>query len=121
MIWLNIFYSICWNTTLLILWFKTDWLLHYCQLLNLFGNFRQNFVDYISKNPQSFFPDYLYELSTKQQNRAFHFFGKLLSCPLCLGFWFSVIFSGLFGLSFLTVAPIYIGTLFIFFLLKKFL
>ena len=120
MLWENIFYSSCWTIAFLIIWFKTDWILHYCQLFNVFKNFTNDMLVFIVKKGNLYFPDYMYEkIIESSNNRLLTFFGKLLNCPLCVGVWLSGIFSFLFGLGYPGIAPTYVISMFIYYQIKK--
>lgn len=119
MVFVNIFYCVFWVVMLLILWFKTDWVLHYCELLKIFKTFRSDFKQFLNINSHLYFPDFIYEKTYTSTNPLVKFLGKLISCPLCLGFWLSFGVCMLFGLNIILIAPIYVISLFIFLQIKK--
>lgn len=120
MAFVEIFYSICWISTISILWFYTDGFLYYSQLLGIFENTRYSYQAFLKDNPTSFFSDYLYAKSLETNNRFFKFLLKLLSCPFCLLVWFSLI-AAFLQTNLLAVGPIYIGSLFIVLQIKRML
>ena len=118
MVFENIFYGICWNSCILIIWFKTDLIYHYCKLFRLFKEFQKNYSEYIITQPGSYFPDYLNNCYSGDNNIII-FFLSLLSCPFCLGFWLSIGAMYPFCLSLIDVAPVYIMSLIMFHGIKK--
>lgn len=114
----EIFYSIFWISTFSIIWFYTDWLFYYCQLFKFAKSFWLKYQIYIHENPYKYFPDYLSELSKTTNNSLLKFCLKLVSCPFCLIFWFSVI-AAIILKSLLVIAPVYLGSLFIVLRIKK--
>ena len=95
------FLGISWILTILIVWFNTDALVHYLQLINLFENTRLNYIIFLKDRPTSYFPDFLYTVSLKINNRSVKFIFKLLSCPFCLGIWLSLV------VCIITMQPMY--------------
>lgn len=84
--------------TIMIIWFKTNAFVEYCNVLNLkfllFG---------YQSNTNLTFPQYLYVKSqTLFKSTIFQFLAALISCPLCLGFWLSVVVASLYGAVLLT-------------------
>lgn len=113
----DIFLSTFWVTTILIVWFSTDWFLHYSQLLNVCKDLRMKYSSFIQKNPNKYFSDFLYKESLKTSNRFVKFVYKMLSCPLCVGFWLSLFITGLF-FNIILVAPVYVLSLLVFSLVR---
>ena len=72
--------------TILLLWFKTDVVTTYGKLLALFNYAHiKEFEDKKSQEPYTlYYPTFL-------NLKYFNFFTKLISCPLCLGFWISFV------------------------------
>lgn len=119
MLFTNIFLSAFWVSAILIIWFLTDWFLHYSQLFNIFKSIRLRYTSLIKKEPSAHFTDFLFLESLKTKNRWSKFALKMATCPLCLAFWLSVLISlSFFG--FITIAPTYVLSLALFSLAKKF-
>ena len=114
----DIFYSIFWVSCISIVWFCTDWLEHYMQLLNVFEKARIEYAEFVTKNPEKYFPDFLYTKTKNTKSRIVTFILKLQSCPFCLVFWLSV-FASLLNQNVLFIAPIYVISLFIVLEIKK--
>ena len=114
----NFFHCIFWVSTVSVIWFYTDWVIHYAQLFNLAETFRLQYSTFITKNKNQYFPDFLYSLSLKTSNRFIKFIYKLVSCPFCLIFWLACI-ACLTCLNFVAIAPLYIISLFIVLQIKK--
>lgn len=113
----DIFLSTFWVTTLLIIWFSTDWFLHYTQLLNACKLLRMQYSAFLQKNPTKYFPDFLYKESLKTSNRFVKFLYKMLSCPLCMSFWLALLVTGLMS-NLILIAPTYVLSLLIFSLVR---
>lgn len=116
----EIIYSIFLISSISILWFYTDSIFWYCQLFNIFENFRQEYGIFISKNENNYFPQFLYKQTFKVNNRFVKFLYKLLSCPFCLIFWLSL-FASLIISNVLSFGIIYVVSLFIVLGIKKML
>lgn len=108
----QIFYSSCWISSICIIWFYTDWFIYYANLFNLFNSVQTKYLEYITNNPDSYFPNFLYLHTINHSNSWIRFFGKLLNCPLCLIFWFSFV-AGLYLGNVLIIGPCYIISLII--------
>ena len=109
---LDLFYSVFWVSFLSIIWFFTDTLLYYTQLLGWFETIRYQYSSFVSKNQDKYFPDFLYVQSLKADNRWIKFVLKLASCPFCTTFWLAFFASGICH-NFLLLAPIYVITMFV--------
>lgn len=120
MLIVEIFYCTFWISAISVLWFYTDWFIHYSQLLGFAEDFRLRYTTYIRNNPDKYFPDFLFDLSLKTNNRYIKFIYKLVSCPFCLLFWLAF-GSSLFCSTIATAAPIYILSLLIVLQIKKML
>lgn len=72
----------CLTALILLIWFKTDALVEYCEL---FGIKNQEYKD--KKLTETFPLSYPCYLRMKYNN----FFINLISCPICLGVWLSAI------------------------------
>ena len=116
----ELFYSVSWVSFILIVWFYTDTLFYYTQLLGIWDETRYKYGAYISQNPNKFFPDFLYKQSLEQHNRCIKFSYKLLSCPFCIGFWLSLLASFMCS-SLLLTAPIYVVSMLVVLGIKKLL
>lgn len=115
----QIFYCSFWISAFSVIWFYTDWLLHYIELFGFANSLKIKYLEYISLNPNKFFPDFLYEQSLEKDNRFVKFISKLVSCPVCLMAFLSI-FSSILCLNFLLAAPIYIISLFIVLKIKNY-
>ena len=116
----EIFYGIFWVSAFSVIWFYTDWFEYYTQLLGIANKLRLLYQQFRIKQPQAYFVDFLYARSLTTNNRFKKFALKLISCPLCLLVWLSII-VGIVCNNLLIVAPIYIGALFVTFQIKKLL
>jgi len=114
----QIFYSIFWVSTISVIWFCTDWFVHYSQLFKIWENMRLLYTSHILKNKDDFFPEFLYKQSLKTNNRIHKFLLKLISCPFCLNFWLAVI-AGTICKNVLVIGPVYVLSLFILLQIKK--
>ena len=115
-----IFYLSSFVSTFAIVWFYTDTFLYYSQLFGIFENTRLQYTAFINKNPDKYFPDFLFELGLTSKNKFIKFLCKLVSCPFCLILWLSL-FVSLCVLNIFLTAPIYITSLVITFGTKKLL
>ena len=115
-----IFYLSSFVSTFAIVWFYTDTFLYYSQLFGIFENTRLQYTTFINKNPDKYFPDFLFELGLTSKNKFIKFLCKLVSCPFCLIFWLSL-FASFSVLNIFLTAPIYITSLVITFGTKKLL
>jgi hypothetical protein len=77
---------------ILIIWFKTN---AFCEYLEYF-HFQNHFFinDYYKFRSKSTCPLHYTDFLLLKNNS---FFIRLISCPICLGVWFNVIFSTAFG------------------------
>ena len=114
----EIFYCTFWISAFSVLWFYTDWFIHYSQLIGIAENTRLEYTSFIKNHPDKYFPDFLYNQSLSISNRYIKFLYKLVSCPLCLLFWQSFVLSITFSGVIIT-APVYILSLFIVLQIKK--
>lgn len=118
MLLLEIFYCVSWVSALAIIWFYTDWITDYCQLLEICHDLRLNYLSFVIENPSSYFPDFLYEKSLETNDPALKFLAKLGTCPFCLIAWMSL-FAAVISHDILITAPVYICSLFIVLQTKK--
>ena len=107
----QIFYSSFWISAIAIVWFYTDWFVHYTHLLDIFEQTRADYFKYIAENPDKYFPDFLHAKSSESTNRIIKFAYKVVSCPFCLLVWMSIV-AALICSNFLLAAPIYVMSLF---------
>ena len=114
----QIFYSTFWVSTFSIIWFCTDWFVHYSQLFGIWENMRLQYTSHILKNKDDFFPDFLYKKSLQTNNKLNKFLLKLVSCPFCLNFWFAVL-AGFICKDFIVVGPVYVMSVFILLQIRK--
>ncbi len=107
-----IFFCTLWISAISIIWFYTDWFIHYTQLFDIFEDFRKKYIDFIENNQEKYFPDFLHSLSlSEQSNCNFKRFAfKIASCPFCLLFWVSLL--SCFAMNHpLCAAPVYVFSL----------
>lgn len=112
MLILELFYCVFWVSMISVIWFYTDTVLYYSQLLGVFKKTCLKFSKYIKENPTKYFPDFLYKESLYTDNRVLKFGLKLLSCPFCLIFWLALLTSFL-AQNLLLLAPVYVLSLFV--------
>jgi len=105
----NIFLAVFLNTTYLIIWFLTNAYYEYISIILPF--LFKNYQIYIKSNPFLYYAGYL---ETKN-----NFFNKLFSCPFCLGLWSSLACGILYD-SIIYICVIYIASLLLFFMVKKY-
>lgn len=114
---INFLISLSFVVFVLIVWFKTDAFIEYCKLLGL----EKILLGYDSTDQQLTFPQYLYvKRLILTNNKIIHFIIKLITCPLCIGFWLSFLFGGLL-LPFLFIPLLYICSLFVYLIFTKLL
>ncbi len=114
----QIFYSSLWVASFAIVWFNTDWFVHYTQLFNIFPKSCEDYLAYIAENPDKFFPDFLHYKSLNISNRFIKFVCKLVSCPFCFLPWLSAL-TFLYHNKLILVAPIYVISLYITLQIRK--
>jgi hypothetical protein len=107
-----ILYTVC----MLILWFEGD-ITNFIQkvLFNIKLFKREEYEQYmLSEDAESTYPDFLYEKYPS-------FFTKLISCPICLSFWLTIIHTVLiFKSNSIYILPIsYLSTLILYLISKK--
>lgn len=97
-------------TALNFLWFNTNVFYEYCKLIGI-GKYFKKFEE---QPPEITFPQYLFikrnEIS--KNNRFVLFILKLISCSLCLSFWFTVAICTGLSISNLLILPAYIISVF---------
>ena len=86
----QIFYSTFWISAISIVWFYTDWFVHYSHLIGVFEQTRNEYLNYITENTDKYFPDFLHTKSMNTENKLLKFILKVVSCPFCLLVWFSI-------------------------------
>lgn len=80
--------------TIMIVWFKTNAFVEYCNLFNL----KVFLLGYGQDSNSLTFPQYLYIKSrTSFSNSVILFLIALITCPVCLGFWLSIAAASLYG------------------------
>ena len=80
--------------SILLIWFKTDAFIEYCKLFNVL---KQTTINFNLANNITF-PQWLFvTYKNGIKNRLTLFLLKLVTCPICLSFWLSVIFGIMFG------------------------
>ena len=112
---MDILQAICLSTTILIIWFETDAFFVYSTTFN-FGWQVFDFIGYDNERKKNPMIDYHTYLLMSYPDS---FFVKLLSCPLCLGFWISVVSVLIFGVGLVYTPVIYVTSLLLFFLMCK--
>lgn len=110
MLFVEIFYSTFWISMISIIWFYTDVVLQYSQLLGICLETRLDYMSFIIEHPDKYFPDYLHEKSLECNDNVLKFLAKLVSCPFCLLVWLSLIASVVVG-ELKLMAPIYVLSL----------
>lgn len=110
-----------WILTLMVIWFNTDAVVHYLQLVGLFEKTRLDYMVFLRENAFSYFPDFLYKVSLRTNNRLGKFLLKLISCPFCIGVWLSLITSVLCAGTWIYAPCFYIVCISTFFCLRKFI
>ena len=118
MLGLDFFWSILWIVMICIIWFRTDWFIHYSQLFEVNKKLRLQFMEFIKINPDLYFPDFLFTLSLTTSNKFLRFILKLISCPLCLIVWLSIVAAIMLN-NIVLIAPLYVLSLSIFLLITK--
>ncbi len=114
----QIFYSVFWISAISVVWFYTDWFVHYTQLFGIFEQMRNKYLSYIAENPDKYFPDFLHTESMGTSNRLKKFAYKIVSCPFCLLVWFAL-GAAWYCSDIKIAAPIYILSLFITLQIRK--
>lgn len=114
----ELFYSICWVTTISVIWFLTDTWFNYAQLLKVQEELQKQFVSFFRDNPNKYFPDFLYKKSLTEKDAGTKFLLKLVSCPFCLIFWLSIL-TTFYTKEAILIAPVYIISLITFLQIKK--
>ena len=103
----------CWVSLALIIWFESDAFVQYSKAFGLSLPFR--IVEYES-HPLSREVDYLDFLTIEYGDS---FWVKLITCPICLSVWLSVIAALSGSFSFLYFPAINLISLSLFFIIKK--
>ena len=106
---------VCLVLTIMVVWFKTNAFVEYCNLFKL----KILLLGY-DKDPNTLtFPQYLYVKSRSLFKCTIcRFLIALFTCPLCIAFWLCISVSCLYGTILLT--PLfYITVLFGYFLLER--
>lgn len=116
MLFVNFFLYTFWVSAISVVWFCTDWFIHYSQLFGFAENLRLRYTSYITKHSDKYFPDFLYTLAPTVKHKLSKFALKLVSCPFCVNFWISSIAC---CQEPLLIAPVYVCSLFIFLQIKK--
>ena len=104
----NFISLICFIVTILVFWFKTNVFVEYCNLLK---------VKIPQNKTELTYPQFLY-VTYRNEKTIRSFIIKLITCPMCLGFWLCVLTgTPLFGIC--SVFVLYIIVLFLYFLLVR--
>ena len=102
--------------TILIVWFKTDAFAEYCKLLG----FKRLLLGYDYQNDKHLsFPQYIY-IKSKQCTKCHIciFLVSLLTCPLCVALWLSLLGACIFASCIIT-PTVYITVLVTYFLIDR--
>ncbi len=100
MIFLSLLFSTSWTIFLLFLWFRTNWLLFYGELLGASSFLR--IPKFKRLNEEGVASDFLLFLWTEFQDHKFlRFPVKLLTCVYCFAFWVSLIVVSFYGFELL--------------------
>lgn len=116
----EIFYSVFWISMFSVIWFYTDFVIHYAQLLGICLEMRLDYMSYVIDNPDKYFPDYLYDKSLSSDDSVIKFAAKIISCPFCLLVWLSML-AAIICSNFIIAAPIYVISLFVTLQIKRML
>jgi hypothetical protein len=94
------------------IWFNTHVFYEYCKLFGL-GRYFKKFEE---QPPEITFPQYLFikKNEISKNSSVVLFFVKLVSCPLCLSFWLTVIICNCLTISILLILPVYIASVFLY-------
>ncbi len=114
----KIFYSVFWISTISVIWFYTDTVLHYSRLFKLWVNIRLEYLAYIALYPNKFFPDFLSEKMSCSKWSIIVFLTKLFSCPACSTAWLSVI-AGIACAEPIIIGPVYILSLLVIYQIRN--
>jgi len=106
------FLGVAWVSSVGIVWFCTDWFVHYSQLFGIFETMRLRYSSFILGGEGRYFPEFLHQISLTTKNKFGKFALKLLSCPFCLLMWLSMA-AGISMQSWELIAPIYVSSLII--------
>ena len=105
--------SSCLGALILLVWFETDALLEYAKVFGLNKLFKiTEYENLVNENLEEdlSYPDFL----VSEYN---NFFTRLLSCPICLGFWVTLFISFYLNVGLFPV--INILSILLYFLIKK--
>jgi len=107
---IDILNTISIGVAFLIVWFHTEAFVEYCNILRIKRFFK---IDEFEKAQENDFSlEYLPWIKQTYPN----FFTKLINCPWCIGFWFTVISSWIFS-TFYIFPVIYVCTIVIYLLI----
>lgn len=119
MILLEFFYSMCWINLIMLTWFVTDAAYSYLTLFNCLTKLRLRFAVYLTTNEDGTFISFLnYESNEPNTTPLRRFLLKLITCPLCLAMWLSILCCLLWS-DVGNIAPLYIISIVTFLLLRK--
>ncbi len=103
------------NLTILIVWFHTNVFVDYANVFGL-GNFFKNF------NKATYYSLYTQYLKENKKiiakNPCCLFYLKLITCPICLNFWLSILVAS-FLIELYYFPVLYIASLFAYFIFNK--
>ena len=104
---IDILNSICFGAAFLVVWFHTEAFIEYGKL------FRLSKLMKIDKFEQALNDDFTLEYLSWLKSTYPNFLTKLISCPWCIGFWFTLVIS-LFFYTIYIFPVIYVFTLVIY-------
>jgi len=89
-IFLSLFFSVSWTIFILFLWFRTDFLLFYAELLGLSSFLK--IPKFQKLREEEIVSDFLFFLwSEFQAHKFWRFPFKLITCVYCFAFWVSLV------------------------------
>lgn len=105
---INFIYLVGFITAVLVVWFRTEAFVEYCNFLKI--KIPQNRTDLT-------YPQFLY-VTYKNEKTIRSFIIKLITCPMCLSLWLSIIF-GIPTIDIFAVPLLYTVVLFTYFSLIR--
>jgi hypothetical protein len=104
----------CIVASLLFIWFKTDAFVSYSDALGILKPLLRSYFNTVNLS----FPQFLYITYKNSNNRVLRFVIKLITCPVCLSLWLSLITCTL-GNCMLLTFTVYIFSLLLYFILER--
>ena len=116
---MEFFYCIGWINLLMFIWFATNAAYSYLELFHLFTKLRIQYALFLSSAPNEGFLEFLKHQSEQPNISAVvRFFLKLITCPLCICMWLSLIACFMYD-DIIIVPFVYFSSLLIFLTLQK--